>query len=46
MFLSEHGADWGLLMAASTMTIIPIIILFFTMQKQFVQGIALTGLKG
>ncbi len=35
-----------LLMAASVMTIMPIIILFFLAQRYFVQGIALTGLKG
>jgi multiple sugar transport system permease protein len=33
-------------MAASTMMILPIIVLFFFTQKQFVQGIALTGIKG
>jgi multiple sugar transport system permease protein len=35
-----------LLMAASVMTIAPIIILFFIAQRYFVQGIALSGLKG
>ena len=35
-----------LLMAASVMTIMPIIVLFFLAQRYFVQGIALTGLKG
>ncbi len=34
------------LMAASTMMTIPMIILFFSAQRYFVQGIALTGLKG
>jgi multiple sugar transport system permease protein len=34
------------LMAASTMMTIPLIILFFSAQRYFVQGIALTGLKG
>lgn len=46
VFLSEHGAEWGLLMAASTMVVFPIIVLFFFAQKQFIQGIALTGIKG
>ena len=35
-----------LLMAASVMTILPIIVLFFVAQRYFVQGIALSGLKG
>ena len=35
-----------LLMAASIMTMTPLIILFFLAQQYFVQGIALTGIKG
>lgn len=46
VFVQNHRTDWGLLMAASTMMVAPIIILFFFAQKQFVQGITLTGLKG
>ena len=33
-------------MAASTMRVVPVIITFFLVQKQFVQGITLTGIKG
>jgi ABC-type glycerol-3-phosphate transport system permease component len=46
VFLTQHGADWGLLMAASTMIVLPVIVTFFFTQKQFIQGIVLTGLKG
>ncbi len=46
VFQQSRSTSWGLLMAASTMMILPVIILFFFTQKQFVQGIALTGLKG
>lgn len=35
-----------LLMAASVATILPPILLFFAFQRYFVQGVALTGLKG
>ena len=35
-----------LLMAASVMSTLPLIVLFFSAQKYFVQGIALTGIKG
>src|SRR5205085_3156123 len=46
-FQSQNGGtDWNLLMAASTMVIAPMVILFFFTQKQFIQGIAITGLKG
>lgn len=34
------------LMAVSVITILPIIVMFFFAQKQFIQGIALTGIKG
>lgn len=35
-----------LLMAASMMTTLPVVLLFFVMQKYFIQGIVMTGLKG
>ena len=37
---------WPYLMAASTSTIIPIILLFFFTQRTFVEGITVTGIKG
>lgn len=46
VFVQQHRAEWGLLMAASTMMVAPVILLFFFAQKQFVQGITLTGIKG
>jgi len=45
-FQYVHGSDWGLLMAAAMMMIVPVVLLFFLAQKQFVQGIVLTGIKG
>jgi len=45
-YSSEHGREWGLLMAASVLITMPIILLFFFTQKTFVQGITLTGIKG
>ena len=45
---SFHGlyeTNWPLLMAASTVALIPIVIIFVVAQKYFVQGIALTGVK-
>ncbi len=46
--LPETGGEplQHLLMAASVMTTAPLIVLFFSAQRYFVQGIALTGLKG
>ena len=45
-FVSQHGAEWSMLMAASTVMTLPIIVIFFFTQRTFIQGIALTGIKG
>ena len=44
-FVSQHGAEWAMLMAASTIMTVPIIVLFFFAQRTFIQGISTTGLK-
>ncbi len=45
-YQSQHGGTpWNLLMAASTLVILPVIVLFFFTQRLFIQGIAITGLK-
>jgi ABC-type glycerol-3-phosphate transport system permease component len=45
-FTSEAGNQLHLLMAASFITILPMLILYFATQKSFTEGIATTGLKG
>jgi multiple sugar transport system permease protein len=40
------GTNWALLMAGSTMAVLPIVILFFFTQRTFIEGISLTGVKG
>ncbi len=45
-FLGKYAADWSGLMAASTVVILPIIVLFFFTQRTFIKGIVLTGIKG
>lgn len=46
-YQSQHGStQWNLLMAASSIVVAPVIILFFFTQRLFIQGIAVTGLKG
>ena len=42
----EGGTDWHYLMAASTLVVIPVVVLFFLTQRYFVEGIATTGGKG
>ena len=46
MFQSIYGSFPHYMLAASTIVLIPILILFFIAQKYFVQGIVLTGMKG
>jgi multiple sugar transport system permease protein len=46
MFRLEHGTEWALLMAASIVLTTPVILLYFFVQRTFIQGITLTGLKG
>lgn len=45
-FLGRHGGEWNLLMAAATVITLPMLLLFFFAQRTFIQGIALTGMKG
>ncbi len=40
------GPDIGLVMAASFVMTLPVIILFFFVQRYFIQGVTLTGMKG
>ncbi|RYG23443.1 carbohydrate ABC transporter permease, partial [bacterium] len=42
-FMAKNGSQWALLMAGSTLFIIPVVIVFFSAQKSFIQGIATTG---
>ena len=44
--MSEYYTDWTLLMAGAILTLLPIILLFFAVQKYFVQSFKFTGLKG
>jgi multiple sugar transport system permease protein len=44
-FLSSHSAAWAQLMAASTLMVLPIVLLFFLTQRTFIQGITFSGLK-
>lgn len=46
MFRNQFGAEWQMMMAASAVTMAPILLLFFLTQKTFIQGLALTGIKG
>lgn len=50
MFFFVGGANeapkWHWLMAMSTLIALPILLIFFLAQRQFIEGITLTGIKG
>lgn len=46
VFTSEFGVFFHLIMAAATLTILPVVILFLIAQRQFVESVARTGVKG
>jgi multiple sugar transport system permease protein len=45
-FLGEHTSQWSMLMAASVVMLLPVLMLFFSAQRYFIQGIHLSGLTG
>ncbi|AWP26803.1 carbohydrate ABC transporter permease [Paenibacillus sp. Cedars] len=45
-FQGQHSTDYPLLMAGALMATLPIIILFIFLQRYFIEGIAMNGIKG
>ena len=45
-FVSEAGPETHLWMAAASISMLPVLVLYFLAQRQFIEGIATTGLKG
>ena len=45
LFQGEASTSWNLLMAASLLTMLPVLVLFFSAQRYFMQGIVFTGVK-
>lgn len=46
LFMGQHVIEYGVLMAGACLSILPIFIAYLFAQKYFVQGIAMTGMKG
>jgi len=44
--MGEHFSDWGAIFAGSMVCTIPIIIIFISLQKYYIEGIASSGIKG
>lgn len=45
-FQGQYGVDWNYLMAASTVVMLPLLIIFIIGQKYFIQGVVVSGVKG
>lgn len=45
-FSGEAGAQWQLIMAASSLAVIPVLTVFVIFQRQIIEGVVLTGVKG
>lgn len=45
VFTNGNITNYNLLMAATTITIIPVLVIFFMVQRYFVQGVAMSGIK-
>ncbi|MDR2372750.1 MAG: carbohydrate ABC transporter permease [Bifidobacteriaceae bacterium] len=45
LFRGARSTEYGLLMAGSTLALIPVLIIFFAFQRQIVQGARLSGFK-
>ncbi|NEG88642.1 carbohydrate ABC transporter permease [Bifidobacterium aerophilum] len=45
-FISQFNADYAMIMTGSVLSILPILVVFLLGQKQFIEGIATSGMKG
>ncbi|TAL41190.1 MAG: carbohydrate ABC transporter permease [Salinibacterium sp.] len=45
-FRGIHGTDWASTMALTVIVMLPVVVVFYFAQKAFVEGIALSGVKG
>lgn len=45
IFKQAFAGQWGMILAASTLMLVPVLVLFFCAQRHFIEGVTLTGLK-
>ncbi|MBD0380227.1 carbohydrate ABC transporter permease [Paenibacillus sedimenti] len=45
-FSSTEGTDWSKVLAANTLSTVPILFLFLFLQRYYIQGITMSGIKG
>ncbi|TYP78931.1 carbohydrate ABC transporter permease [Paenibacillus methanolicus] len=46
LFQGSYSAQWHLMMAATAVIVIPSLVIFLIAQRHFIEGIAMTGVKG
>jgi multiple sugar transport system permease protein len=46
LFSGEAGSSWHLIMAASALAVLPVLAVFALLQRQIIEGVVLTGLRG
>ena len=46
LFQIQNRTQWDLVTAGSVLALLPMVIVFFVFQKQFVRGISVSGSKG
>ncbi len=46
MFIAQFSAEYSLIMAASLVSLVPVILLFLFLQRFFIEGVASSGIKG
>lgn len=45
LFMGQHVVEYGLLMAASVMALVPVVLFFLLIQRRFIEGVATSGMK-
>ena len=45
-FVGEYTAKWNFLLAGAVVSIVPLLIVYFLLQKQFIEGVTGVGIKG
>ncbi|MBT1173770.1 carbohydrate ABC transporter permease [Bifidobacterium sp. MA2] len=45
-FISQYDADYSMIMTGSVLSVLPILVVFLIGQRQFIEGIATSGMKG
>jgi multiple sugar transport system permease protein len=43
--IGQNSTDYGLLLAGSVVVVLPVIAVFLALQRYFIQGISMTGIK-